>query len=439
MLPRSSLRAGLGLVALFIGLLAGCTTVGVGSTTGTMTTTTPPNSTPSGAFTPSPAGAYTPADLRAAYHVDSLIAQGFTGKGQTIIDMVCYGSLNIQHAIDTYSQRYGLPSVQIQVVNPIGPNPTPTDAASQQFIQGWGLETELDVELYHALAPDAGIVVLSSPVCAPEGLTGIPQARQELQYAIAHHLGDIVAVSGGTSEVTLADPASQAELQQWDALLKQATTQDGITFFVSSGDNGSTDYADTNATKLSTQATTSFPTDSPWVTSVGGTSLQFTGTTASETAWDNSGGGFSRYFAEPDYQKQLPAAAQALLKGRRGVPDIAADANPATGVEVYLQGQWTPAVGGTSISAPIWAGIMAVADQKAGKPLGFINPALYQLGLSAKAATDFNDITIGNNTQTVNGTQVPGYPAVAGWDPITGFGSPRADTLIPDLIAASGK
>ncbi len=430
-------RAWLGALLVMAGLTVGCGTFTVTKTTSATPGTTP--TTPGGTFTPSRPGFYTPTDLRAAYHVDGLIAQGFTGKGQTIIDMVCYGSPTVQADLDVYSQRYGLPKVTVTTVDTITTKPTNTDP---NFVRGWGQETELDVELYHALAPDAGIVVLASPICAPEGLTGLPEARQELQYAIDHHLGNIVAVSGGTSEVTLTDPAARDELNKWDALLKQATTQNGITIFVSSGDNGSTDYSDVNATTLSTQPTTSFPTDSPWVTSVGGTALQATNGTFSETAWSgnggSSGGGFSRFFPEPDYQKQLPQAAQTLLNNRRGVPDIAAVADPATGVEVYLGGQWTPGLGGTSISAPIWAGIMAIVNQKAGHSLGFINPALYQIGLSSKAASDFNDITSGNNTQTVKGTVVPGYPAVAGWDPITGFGTPRGDTFIPDLIAAVG-
>ncbi len=436
MLGKIQQRAWLGLLLLIAGIGAGCTTATIKTTRSTVPTGVP---TVSGTITPAHAGYYTPRDLRAAYHIDGLIAQGFTGKGQTIIDMVCFGSPTVQADLDTYSQRYGLPKVKVQVVNPIGPNPTNVTASQQQFIQSWGLETELDVELYHALAPDAGIVVLSSPVCAAEGLTGLPEQRRELQYALDQHLGNIIAVSGGTAEVTLTDPAARAELTLWDALLKTATTQDSVTFFVSSGDNGSTDYSDVNATTLSTKPTTSFPTDSPWVTSVGGTTLATSGGTFTETAWNNSGGGFSSFFPEPDYQKQLPQTAQTLLNNRRGVPDVAVVANPVTGVEVYLGGQWTPGLGGTSISAPIWAGIMAITNQKAGKPLGFINPALYQLGLSSKAANDFNDITSGDNTQQVKGVTVPGYPAVAGWDPITGFGSPKSDTFIPDLIAAVGK
>ncbi len=412
-------------------LLAACgTPTGSSGTTGTTGTST------TGLTAVDKPGEYAPVDLQRAYHVASLIQKGDTGKGQTIIDMVCYGNPQVQSDLDAYSKAYGLPPTTVQVVAPLGPNQPPQNTADQQFQAGWAGETSLDVEMYHALAPGASIVVLVAPVCAPEGIVGLPQSRQELQYALDHHLGDIICISGGTSEATLTDAASRAELKLWDPILQQATTQDGVTIFVSSGDNGATDYTDLNATQLDTTPTTSFPTDSPWVTAVGGTTLDPATNGFSQVAWDNSGGGFSGFYSEPSYQQTLPSALQAQFQGRRGVPDVAADANPNTGVRVYLSGQWSPGFGGTSISAPIWAGIMAIADQVAGHPLGFINPALYHVGTSSRAATDFVDITSGNNTQVVNGTTVPGYAAVPGWDAITGLGAPVADALIPDLIAA---
>ncbi len=195
-------------------------------------------------------GTYGPDGLRHAYHLNDLINQGYTGKGHTIIDMVCFGNPQVQQDLDAYDQAYTLPPVTVKVVNTIGPNPVATTADQQRFQDGWAFETSLDVEMYHAIAPDAGIVVLASPICAPEGLTGLPRSGAELAYAIAHHLGDIVSVSGGTSEVTLTDPASQAELKLWDALLHTSTTKDGITYLVSTGDNGATDYRDLNATQL---------------------------------------------------------------------------------------------------------------------------------------------------------------------------------------------
>jgi subtilase family serine protease len=156
--------------------------------------------------------------------------------------------------------------------------------------------------------------------------------------------------------------------------------------------------------------------------------------TFEETAWDHSGGGFSAFYSTPSYQQTLPASVRQILKNRRGVPDVSGDADPATGLAIYAGG-WQLG-GGTSASAPLWAAIAAIANQMAGHPLGFLNPALYKLAASSSYAQDFHDVTQGDNTQNVDGTQVPGYSAAQGWDPVTGLGSPNAEKLIPDLIAA---
>jgi subtilase family serine protease len=368
----------------------------------------------------------TPHAMRVAYGVESLFEHGFTGKGQTIVDIVSFGSPTLQSDMDAFDKQFGLPPITIKVISPLGPNPP-------GGTHGWSSETELDVQIIHAIAPDAGIVVLTSPVDETEGTIGLPQFLQLEQYAIDHHLGNIISQSWGASEVTLKDQAGQQEIQQWDAFYKQATTQQGITFFGSSGDNGATDYADLKATVLSPTATTSFPPDDPWVTSVGGTTVDYNGGNVQEQAWSNSGGGFSSFFPEPSYQQLLPAAVQSQLNHRRGVPDVAADADPNTSLAIDLHGQWT-LIGGTSASAPLWAAIAAIANQMAGHPLGFINPALYKLGTSSKYTQDFRDITVGNNSVTRK-VKVKGYPAVPGWDPVTGLGSPIADKLLPDLIA----
>ena len=372
----------------------------------------------------------TPYDFRVAYGVQSLIERGFTGKGQTIVDIVSYGSPTLQRDMDTFDKQFGLPPITIKVIAPLG-----VARSTNQDMAGWAGETELDVQIIHAVAPGANIVVLTSPVDETEGTIGLPQFLQLEQYALAHHLGNIISQSWGASEVTLKDAAGQQEIHQWDAFLKQATTQQGITFFASSGDNGATDYVDLKATKLSPTPTTSFPADDPWVTSVGGTSLERNGTAFQEIAWDRSGGGFSSFFATPAYQQALPASVQSQLKQRRGVPDVAGDADPRTGLAIYTSG-WELG-GGTSASAPLWAAFMAIADQMAGHPLGFINPALYKLATSSSYAQDFHDITIGDNTVDVNDTtRVQGYPAVQGWDPITGLGTPDAEKLLPGLVAA---
>ena len=148
-----------------------------------------------------------------------------------------------------------------------------------------------------------------------------------------------------------------------------------------------------------------------------------------------SGGGFSDFFATPSFQKTLPSSVQSELQNRRGVPDVAGDADPLTGLAFYQDGAWM-LTGGTSASAPLWAALIAVANQMAGHSLGFINPALYKMAMTSHYAQDFRDITVGNNDVNYKGVSVQGYPAVQGWDPVTGLGTPNAEQLLPDLIAA---
>jgi subtilase family serine protease len=374
----------------------------------------------------------TPQSMRNAYGITPLLQKGYTGKGQTIVDIVSFGSPTLQQDVNAFDQQFNLPPITIQQISPL--NEPVSDPRNDR--PGWGDETTLDVEIIHALAPDANIVVLTSPVAETEGTIGLPEFRQLLQYTIDHKLGNIVSQSWGASEATLKDAAGQAELQKWDALYKQATTQDGITLLASSGDNGATDFLDLQGKTLSPTPTTSFPTDDPWVTSVGGTSLQRSGVHFSESAWNQSGGGFSAFFSQPSYQQALPATVQSLMQHRRGVPDVAGDANPSTGLAIYDKGHWSTA-GGTSASAPLWAALVAIANQMAGHPLGFLNPALYKLEGTAHYQQDFHDITIGNNSANIGTAQVQGYNAVPGWDAITGLGSPNAANLLPDLIAAA--
>lgn len=376
----------------------------------------------------------TPQSLRDAYGITPLLQKGDTGQGQTIVDIVSFGSPTLQQDVDVFNRQFNLPPITVPQLSPL--NEPVYDPRHDR--PGWGDETTLDVEIIHALAPGAKIVVLTSPVAETEGTIGLPEFRKLLQYTIDHKLGNIVSQSFGASEATLADAKGQAEIQQWDALLKKATTQDGLTLLASSGDNGATDYTDLAGTKLASERTTSFPNDEPWVTSVGGTSLHRTGNGFHETAWGNSGGGFSKFYAQPTYQQGLSASVQQLMQSRRGVPDVSGDADPNTGMAMYEHGSWSTA-GGTSASAPLWAALVAIADQMAGRPLGFINPTLYKLGLSARYHRDFNDITVGNNSVNTLSIKVPGYDAVPGWDPITGLGSPNAANLLPNLISNMGE
>src|SRR6266849_7915418 len=204
----------------------------------------------------------TPHSLRVAYGVESLIEHGFTGKGQTVVDIVSFGSPTLQKDVDAFDQQFGLPPIKIQVISPL--NEKEKDPYRDK--PSWGMETTLDVELIHAFAPDAGIVVLTSRVAETVGPFGRPEFRQLVQYTIDNHLGNIISNSWGTSEVTLEDQAGQQEIQKWDALLQKATTQDGITFFAASGDGGAFEFTDPKSTIHSSTPSVGFLADSPWVT-----------------------------------------------------------------------------------------------------------------------------------------------------------------------------
>ncbi|MBA3825393.1 MAG: S53 family peptidase [Ktedonobacterales bacterium] len=415
-------------------LMAACSlrTATTGSTSPGGTTTSPGGTGVATPTKPLPLQNLTVDQFRKSYGVDQLIAKGFTGKGQSVVDIVSFGSPTLVQDVATFSKRYGLPAADIQQLYPVGPvnfDPSNSDMA------GWMGETELDVEIIHALAPDAKIVVLASPVSETEGTVGLPEFRKMEQYAFDNHLGAIVSQSWGASEYTLKDAAGQAELQAWDTFL-QSTTKQGITYLAGSGDNGATDAIDSTGKQFVPAPTSSFPNDDPWVTSVGGTTVEMSATQMREVAWQGSGGGFSAFYATPDYQKGVASASPTPFGGKRGLPDVSANANPETGLIINIGGEWTGA-GGTSASTPIWAALVAIANQMAGRNLGFINPALYQIAASNKAAQDFHDITVGNNNADASGVAVQGFSAGPGWDAVTGLGSPNAPNLLPDLIAAT--
>jgi subtilase family serine protease len=421
------------ILAVVLCCIIGACSLRVRTTGSTIPTAVPGSLSPTPA-TPLPLKNLSVEQFRKSYGFDQLIGKGFTGKGQSIVDIVSYGSPTLVQDLQAFSDRYGLPVADIQQLYPIG---AVTFDPNNSEMTGWMGETELDVEIIHALAPEAKIVVLVSPVDETEGTQGLPEFLKLEQYAFDHHLGAIVSQSWGASEATLADAAGQAAIAQWDAFFK-STTQQGITYLASSGDNGASDFTDLAGKQLAPTPTTSFPTADPWVTSVGGTTYETNGNQQREVAWNGSGGGFSAFFPTPDYQKNVAAGSSTSFGGKRGVPDIAANANPYTGLLIDIGGEWTGA-GGTSASAPVWASLIAIANQMAGRNLGFINPALYQLGASATATRDFNDITVGNNNVDSKGVAVQGFSAIKGWDAVTGWGTPNVPSFIPDLIAAIGK
>jgi kumamolisin len=195
----------------------------------------------------------------------------------------------------------------------------------------------------------------------------------------------------------------------------------GVTVCCASGDNGSGDGVGDG------EAHVDFPASSPFALGCGGTKLTASGNTiSSEVVWNESsdsatGGGVSDFFPVPDYQNaiSIPSANQGGHKGR-GVPDVGGDADPATGYQVRVDGQEF-VIGGTSAVAPLWAGLIALMNQKLGHPVGFLNPLLYG---SLSGNGSFQDITKGSNGA---------YTSKSGWDACTGWGSPNGKDLLSAL------
>jgi kumamolisin len=224
----------------------------------------------------------------------------------------------------------------------------------------------------------------------------------------------VISISWGSSE---SNWTAQA-MTQFDQAFQAAAAM-GVTICAAAGDNGSADGVHDGKQHAD------FPASSPFVLGCGGTKLVASGQAiGSEVVWNEgansaTGGGVSSYFAPPNYQANLPPIAGKALTGR-GVPDVAADADPATGYQVRVDGQ-NLVFGGTSAVAPLWAGLVALMNQKLGHPVGFLNPLLYG-SLAGKGL--LNDITVGNNGA---------YAASTGWDPCTGWGSPNGARLLQAL------
>jgi subtilase family serine protease len=231
---------------------------------------------------------------------------------------------------------------------------------------------------------------------------------------------------------------------EWNSVLQTAQSKH-VTVVVSSGDWGAATDPCPGAGAAAAQVKgVNLPASDPLALAVGGTSLQAeqrTGTYMGETAWnipatagsspEASGGGFSTLFPRPIYQVGIPGIGRA-----RGVPDVAADANPGTGMALAISDgndYILIGAGGTSASAPLWAAVIALADQYAGRELGFVNPALYQIGRSTNYHQAFHDVTRGTNTVDLAGQTITGYQSAPGWDPVTGWGSPNAQALVPLL------
>ncbi len=378
-----------------------------------------------------PSGLLTPAQVRTAYDLGPLYSRGITGMGQTIVIVDPFGSPTIRPDLQQFDAAFGLPPPSsFRVIEPAGRVPAFRD---DQVRLESALETSLDVEWAHAIAPAAGIVLVETPAAEIEGTSGFPQIVQAEQYVIRRHLGGVVSMSLGATEQTF--PSKAALLALRSAFQLAAEPAYRITMVAATGDQGASGYTPSTKTIYPRRAV-DWPASDPLVTAVGGTQLDLTaaGTRrAPDVAWDDSGGGLSSVFAKPAYQDRvLPGQA-------RGIPDISMDASCSSPAALYFSfyngPRWVPGCG-TSLAAPMFAAIVALADQVAGHSLGLINPALYRMA----AAHDRGIVGIvsGDNSFSLGRVTVPGYRATRGYNLVTGLGTVDARYFVPELAAAAG-
>jgi subtilase family serine protease len=402
---------------------------------------------------------YGPDQFQTAYNEQPLFNQGITGKGQTIVIVDSFGSPTIKADLATFDAEFNLPAPpSFKIIQPAGKVPAwnPDNAD----MVGWGGETTLDVEWSHSMAPGANILLVETPVSETEGTAGMPQIVKAENYVINHHLGQVISQSFGATEGTFPSAMSIYALRSayFNAL------RNHVTVLAGTGDTGSTNYSNVAGTLLYTHNVVGWPASDPLVTAVGGTQLALLADgsrTEADRVWDDStnyalnnaffgspgpqalatGGGDSSVFARPWYQDSVAS----VVGEQRGVPDISMSAACSGLVNTYQSFAGQPAgwyvVCGTSEATPLFAGIVALADQVAGHSLGLINPALY--ALSAEHAPGLVDVTAGyNGVSFIQNNQlytVPGYHAGPGYDLASGVGTVNAALFVPELAQAAGR
>ena len=352
---------------------------------------------------------FTPSQITRAYGLDAITFAGGTvkgnGSGQTIALVEAYHDPYLAADLKAFDAAHGLADADISYVN-LG-NLAADDA--------WARESALDVEWAHAIAPGAKILVVEA---RSESIT-------DLMAAV-----DVARRSPGVSAVSMSWGYSEfAGESAYDGYFTTPPGHQGVTFFTASGDSGPWSGAE-------------WPSSSPNVVSVGGTSLRLSadGSIASEVAWAYSGGGTSLYEPAPWYQAAVG------ITGMRTTPDVAFLGDPNTGASVYFttpstgQATWAT-MGGTSLGAPAWAGIVAIVDQGfslAGKPSldGATQtlPALY--ALAAGHWGDFRDVASASSFGGGSFSPFAGSPAATlGANLATGLGTPSGPKLVADLVA----
>jgi subtilase family serine protease len=367
---------------------------------------------------------YTPRQFRVAYGIQPLLDRAIDGRGVTVAlpeeaetgPAQTPAVTDIRQDVADFDSRFGLPPARIQVITTLaGPSASPW-LASEEEVE--------DTELVHAVAPDATIreiLVGPADVSTPAkfAVTFASYVRIAVRYA------EVISQCQIGEDFSVGEDSwTSAEAATMNSALEYAAARH-VTVVAASGDEGAIGFGSSTPVKE-----VILPASDPLVLGVGGTSLTanpVTGAYISETAWNNpgnrpsaSGGGFSRLFARPAYQDGVPG-----IGATRGVPDVAGDASGPTGMALAFSepgGSYELiGAGGTSAGAPFWAGLIALADQEAGHPLGFLNPAIFPAPERAygqyTGPTYLQWIggTIGYQPQAPNNPlgQIPGIPVMS--------------------------
>jgi len=346
---------------------------------------------------------YNPTDIAIAYNYPT----GVTGNGQCIALIELGGGYRAQDMTE-YFTKIGSPLPVIRSVSVDGAVNSPSTADSADG------EVVLDIQVAGSVAPGAVIVVYFAPNTDKGFLDAVSNALHDKK-----NNPSVVSISWGASE----SQWSQQAMYNYNQTFMSAAAL-GVTITAAAGDHGSSDGQNDG------KAHVDFPASSPYVVACGGTTLS--GQT--ETVWNSgngwaTGGGISNVFPVPDYQAaiKLPSSVNAGQGAGRGLPDIAGNADSATGYNVLVDGQWA-VIGGTSAVAPLIAGLIALTNEKLQKRAGYLHPRLYAMDKKV-----FKDITRGDNISD----GLKGYKASAGWDACTGLGVPLG--AIADALSGEKK
>jgi subtilase family serine protease len=363
---------------------------------------------------------YQPRQLYRAYDLAPLYRSGNLGQGRTIAIIDSFGSPTIHSDLHAFDAAFHLPPARLQVVTPVG-RPPPFRPTAARL--GWAGEATLDVEWAHAVAPRARIILIESPVAETEGIHGLPQMMRAMELVGARTHVDVFSMSFAATEQTFR-PGQIAGLRT--ALV--AASARGSTLVGATGDDGAAGLRLDLHTLFPGPAVV-WPASDPLVTAVGGTQIQLDAAgrrLRPDRTWNDAsgatGGGISRVFPRPAYQRQV----QPSRGDHRLIPDISLTGSILRGVVIRLGGSWRFA-GGTSLATPLFAGIVALADHSAGRDLGSLNPRLY--ALAGRPGDGIVDVRRGQNSFR----GVPGYRAVTGYDPATGLGTVDAARLVRSL------